>query len=93
MDAVTRPRPQPISLDGADAPTFFDSVGGHDTFEALVSGFYARVPGDPILSRLLLGRLRLGFRRDGPLSFCGARRNDDAGRDGQRQTRPGRAQK
>jgi hemoglobin len=56
MDDVTRPRPQPISLDGADAPTFFDAVGGHATFEALVSGFYARVAGDPVLAPLYEGR-------------------------------------
>lgn len=47
------PGPQPISIEGAgDAPTFYDSVGGHDTFEALVSGFYARVAHDPVLSAI-----------------------------------------
>ena len=60
MDGVTespesQPRPQPISVEGADAPTFFDSVGGHETFEDLVSGFYARVAHDPILVRLYEG--------------------------------------
>jgi len=50
---VQPPGPQPISIDGADsAPTFYDSVGGHDTFEALVSGFYARVAQDPVLSAI-----------------------------------------
>ena len=47
------PGPQPISIEGTDdAPTFFDAVGGHDTFEALVSGFYARVAHDPVLVAL-----------------------------------------
>jgi hemoglobin len=55
MDGVTDPRPQPISVEGVDAPTFFDSVGGHETFEDLVSGFYARVAHDPILVRLYEG--------------------------------------
>jgi hemoglobin len=50
---VQPPGPQPISIEGADAaPTFYDSVGGHDTFEALVSGFYARVAQDPILTAI-----------------------------------------
>jgi hemoglobin len=43
------PGPQPISIEGSQAPTFYDSVGGHDTFEAIVSGFYARVSTDPVL--------------------------------------------
>ena len=48
--AAGPPGPQPISIEGIDdAPTFYDAVGGHDTFEALVSGFYARVSADPIL--------------------------------------------
>jgi hemoglobin len=55
MDDVTSPGPQPISLEGAEAPTFFDAVGGHDTFEALVSGFYARVAVDPVLRPLYEG--------------------------------------
>jgi hemoglobin len=39
-----------VSIEGiSDGPSFYDSVGGHDTFEALVSGFYARVPHDPVL--------------------------------------------
>jgi hemoglobin len=47
------PGPQPISIEGADsAPTFYDAVGGHDTFEALISGFYARVAQDPILTAI-----------------------------------------
>ena len=48
MDLVSGP--QPIRIDNADdAPTFYDAVGGHDTFEALVSGFYARVAHDAVL--------------------------------------------
>jgi hemoglobin len=44
------PGPQPISIEGIDsAPTFYDAVGGHETFEQLVSGFYARVANDPVL--------------------------------------------
>src|SRR5205807_563786 len=54
--AVTSPRPQPIRLDGADAPTFFDAIGGHETFEGLVSGFYARVAHDPVLAPIYEGR-------------------------------------
>jgi hemoglobin len=39
-----------VSIEGSDdAPTFYDAVGGRDTFEALVSGFYARVASDPVL--------------------------------------------
>jgi hemoglobin len=50
---VQPPGPQPISIEGADsAPTFYDSVGGHETFEALVSGFYARVSNDPVLAAI-----------------------------------------
>ncbi|HET6907898.1 MAG TPA: globin [Mycobacteriales bacterium] len=48
--------PQRIRLDGTDAPTFFDAVGGHETFEALVSGFYARVANDAVLRPLYEGR-------------------------------------
>jgi hemoglobin len=50
---VQPPGPQPVSIEGSDsAPTFYDSVGGHDTFEALVSGFYARVAQDPVLAAI-----------------------------------------
>jgi hemoglobin len=53
MDDVQPPGPQPISISGSEsAPTFYDSVGGHDTFEALVSGFYARVSADPVLTAI-----------------------------------------
>ena len=51
MQPPTSPGPQPVTIDGLrDGPSFFDSVGGHDTFEALVSGFYARVANDPVLA-------------------------------------------
>lgn len=32
--------------------TFYDQVGGHDTFVRLVRGFYAGVAGDPVLRAL-----------------------------------------
>ena len=32
-----------------DQPTFYDQVGGHDTFVRLVRGFYEGVAGDPAL--------------------------------------------
>jgi hemoglobin len=48
--SLAPPGPQPVTIEGRDdAPTFYDSIGGHDTFEALVSGFYARVANDPVL--------------------------------------------
>ena len=37
--------PQPV-------PSFYDAVGGHDTFVALVSRFYEGVAGDPALRAL-----------------------------------------
>jgi hemoglobin len=52
---VTSTGPQPINLEGVEAATFFDSVGGHATFEALVSGFYARVPHDAVLAPIYEG--------------------------------------
>lgn len=55
MGGVTSSQPQPINLEGAEAATFFDAVGGHETFEALVSGFYARVAHDPVLRPLYEG--------------------------------------
>ena len=49
-DVMEPPGPQPIAIEGIDsASTFYDAVGGHDTFERLVSGFYARVAVDPVL--------------------------------------------
>ena len=32
--------------------TFYDEIGGHPTFEAIVGGFYRRVEHDPILRPL-----------------------------------------
>lgn len=32
--------------------TFYDAVGGHDTFDRLVAGFYSRVATDPVLRPL-----------------------------------------
>ncbi len=48
------PRPQPVRVDGVASAeqTFYDVVGGEQTFRRLVAAFYARVPGDPVLSRL-----------------------------------------
>jgi hemoglobin len=47
---TSSPGPQPIRLEGAvEGATFFDAVGGHPTFERLVSAFYARVAEDPVL--------------------------------------------
>jgi hemoglobin len=47
--------PQPINVEGAEAPTFYDAVGGSATFEDLVNGFYARVAHDPVLLPLYEG--------------------------------------
>src|SRR5256885_16945055 len=56
MENVTTPGPQPINLEGVDnAPTFFDAVGGHQAFEDLVSGFYARVAHDAVLLPIYAG--------------------------------------
>lgn len=46
--------PQPIHLEGAAHGTgsLYDAVGGHAAFERLVSGFYARVAVDPVLTRI-----------------------------------------
>jgi hemoglobin len=35
-----------------DATTFYDAVGGEETFRRLVAHFYAAVPHDPVLSRV-----------------------------------------
>ena len=44
------PGPQPIPLTGTEsAPSLFDAIGGHATFERLISNFYARVSVDPVL--------------------------------------------
>jgi hemoglobin len=47
--------PQPIALRGTaggEPLSLYDAVGGHPTFERLVSGFYARVSVDPGLRRI-----------------------------------------
>lgn len=38
------------SEDGPGGPTFYDQVGGHDTFERLVREFYRGVKADPVLA-------------------------------------------
>jgi len=45
-DAVPELAPSP---DAALAPSFYDAVGGHDTFVRLVDAFYAGVAVDPEL--------------------------------------------
>jgi hemoglobin len=50
---MTTPRPQPVSIEGAvEGATFYDAVGGHATFQRLISSFYARVEADPVLRPL-----------------------------------------
>src|SRR3954463_6678718 len=50
---MTESTPQPVSIEGAvDGATFYDAVGGHDTFQRLISAFYARVETDPVLRPL-----------------------------------------
>ena len=39
-------------MEGMDQVSFYDAVGGAETFNAIVSRFYAQVPEDEILSRL-----------------------------------------
>jgi hemoglobin len=65
---MTSPRRQPVSIEGAvEGATFFDAVGGHETFDRLISAFYARVETDPVLRPLYpeedlgpaAGRLRM----------------------------------
>ncbi len=43
---------QPRSGESSSPTTFFDAVGGHATFERLVSRFYEGVAGDPVLRPL-----------------------------------------
>jgi hemoglobin len=50
---MTTPRRQPVSIDGAvEGATFYDAVGGHATFDRLISAFYSRVADDPVLRPL-----------------------------------------
>ncbi len=50
----------------APPPTFYDAVGGHDTFVALIKRFYEGVAGDPPLRALYpeddLGPAEVRFR-------------------------------
>ena len=39
-------------MEAMDQESFYDAVGGADTFAAIVSHFYAQVPEDEILSQL-----------------------------------------
>jgi hemoglobin len=50
---MTTPRRQPVNIEGAvEGATFYDAVGGHETFDRLISGFYSRVETDPVLRPL-----------------------------------------
>src|SRR3954469_9062067 len=50
---MTESRRQPVSIEGAvDGATFYDAVGGHETFTRLISAFYSRVENDPVLRPL-----------------------------------------
>jgi hemoglobin len=50
---MTSPRRQPVRIEGAvEGATFFDAVGGHATFDRLITAFYARVEADPVLRPL-----------------------------------------
>jgi hemoglobin len=37
---------------GQDGPSFYDAVGGEETFRRLVASFYSGVAGDPVLRPL-----------------------------------------
>lgn len=43
---------QPVRLQGAPGPTFYDAVGGAETFHRLVAAFYRRVRDDAVLRPL-----------------------------------------
>jgi hemoglobin len=50
---MTESGPQPVSIEGAvEGATFYDAVGGHETFARLISAFYSRVEHDPVLRPL-----------------------------------------
>ena len=50
---MTESQPQPVSIEGAvDGATFYDAVGGHETFRRLIAAFYSRVETDPVLRPL-----------------------------------------
>ena len=50
---MTESQPQPVNIEGAvDGATFYDAVGGHETFRRLIEAFYSRVETDPVLRPL-----------------------------------------
>ena len=50
---MTESQPQPVSIEGAvDGATFYDAVGGHETFRRLIAAFYRRVETDPVIRPL-----------------------------------------
>ena len=66
-DTVNRPARRRETMIGMNAPaTFYDEIGGHPTFVALVGGFYRRVADDPVLRPLYpeddLGPAEIRFR-------------------------------
>jgi hemoglobin len=44
--------PQPVTLSGVGGQSFYDAVGGHETFRRLVAAFYRRVSTDEVLRPL-----------------------------------------
>ena len=49
MDPQTQPTPGPVPERAEPAQTFYEAVGGHETFVRLVERFYAGVAADPVL--------------------------------------------
>jgi hemoglobin len=43
---------QPEDVRGGEERTFYEQIGGHETFVTLVDRFYAGVAGDPVLRSL-----------------------------------------
>jgi hemoglobin len=43
---------QPEDVRGGEERTFYEQIGGHETFVTLVDRFYAGVAGDPVLCSL-----------------------------------------
>jgi hemoglobin len=55
MDRMSEPPPEAPSeplRPAGPTPTYYDAVGGEQTFRRLVAGFYARVATDPVLRPL-----------------------------------------
>ena len=46
------PAPRYTTMEAMDQVSFYDAVGGAETFNAIVSRFYAQVPEDEILREL-----------------------------------------